>query len=84
VRGIEPSKLIFIDESGVNLALLRLCTRALIGQRTRGRKPQKRGRNISIISAMSLEKVVASVNIYGAVDAVIFEGFYCQGSAAKN
>ena len=35
----------------------------------------QRGRNISIISAISLEKVVASVNIYGAVDAVTFEGF---------
>ncbi|MDJ0541378.1 MAG: IS630-like element ISMae26 family transposase [Microcystis sp. M53603_WE2] len=75
VREIEASKLIFIDESGVNLALLRLYARALIGRRARGRKPQKRGRNISIISAISLEKVVASVNIYGAVDAVTFEGF---------
>ncbi len=74
VREIEASKLIFIDESGVNLALLRLYARALIGRRARGRKPQKRGRNISIISAISLEKVVASVNIYGAVDAVTFEG----------
>ncbi len=68
-------KLIFIDESGVNLALLRLYARALIVQISRRRKPQKRGRNISIISAISLEKVVASVNIYGAVDAVTFEGF---------
>ena len=75
VREIEASKLILIDESGVNLALLRLYARALIDRRTRGRNPQKRGRNISIISAISLEKVVASVNIYGAVDAVTFEGF---------
>jgi hypothetical protein len=29
----------------------------------------------TLISAISLEKVVASVNIYGAVDAVTFEGF---------
>ena len=63
VREIEASKLIFIDESGVNLALLRLYARALIAQRDREIKPQKRGRNISIISAISLEKVVALVNI---------------------
>lgn len=63
VREIEASKLIFIDESWVNLALLRLYARALIAQRDRGRKPQKRGRNISIIGAISLEKVVALVNI---------------------
>ncbi|ARI83175.1 hypothetical protein BH695_3896 [Microcystis aeruginosa PCC 7806SL] len=42
VREIEASKLIFIDESWVNLALLRLYARALIGRRSRGRKPQKR------------------------------------------
>ncbi|CCI29763.1 conserved hypothetical protein [Microcystis aeruginosa PCC 9808] len=46
MREIEASKLIFIDESGVNLALLRLYARALIAQRDRERKPQKRGRNI--------------------------------------
>ena len=75
MRKIEASKLIFIDELGVNLALLILYARALFVQKDRGRKPQKRGRNISIVSAISLEKVVASVNIYGAVDAVTFEGF---------
>jgi len=42
---------------------LRLYARALIAQRDRERKPQKRGRNISIIIAISLEKVVALVNI---------------------
>ncbi|GBD52535.1 hypothetical protein BGM30_16280 [Microcystis aeruginosa NIES-298] len=41
VREIEASKLIFIDESGVNLAQLRLYARALIGRRAWGRKPQK-------------------------------------------
>ena len=55
--------------------LLRLYARVLIGRRAQGRKPQKRGKNITIISAISLEKVVASVTIYGAVDAVPFEGF---------
>ena len=67
--------LIFLDESGVNLAMVRLYARALKGKRARGEKPQKRGRNISLISALSLRKVVASVNIYGAVDGVTFEAF---------
>jgi transposase len=55
--------------------MLRLYARALIGKRARGKKPQKRGRNVSIITAISLDKIIASVNIYGAVDAVTFEGF---------
>ena len=55
--------------------MVRLYARALKGKRARGEKPQKRGRNISLIFALSLRKVVASVNIYGAVDGVTFEAF---------
>ncbi len=75
IRDIRVEDLIFIDESGVNLALLRLYARALKGKRARGKKPQKRGKNISIISALSLQKVLASSNIYGSVDGVTFEAF---------
>lgn len=75
IRDIKVENLIFIDESGVNLAMLRLYARALKGKRARGKKPQKRGKNISIISALSLEKVLASSNIYGSVDGTTFEAF---------
>ncbi len=75
IREIRIEDLIFIDESGVNLAMLRLYARALKGQRARGTKPQKRGRNISMVTALSVEKVLASSNIYGSVDGVTFEAF---------
>jgi transposase len=75
IRDIKVEDLIFIDESGVNLAMIRLYARALKGKRARGVKPQKRGQNISIISALSLEKVLASSNIYGSVDGITFEAF---------
>jgi transposase len=67
--------LIFIDESGVNLAMVRLYGRALRGKRARGEKPQKRGKNVSIIGALGLEKVLAKAVIYGGVDGATFEGF---------
>lgn len=41
----------------------------------RGAKPQKRGKNISIISALCLEKVLVSSNIYASVDGLTFEAF---------
>lgn len=75
IRGIRVEDLIFLDESGVNLAMVRLYARALKGKRGRGEKPQKRGRNISLIGALSIREVVAYANIYGAVDAVTFEAF---------
>jgi hypothetical protein len=63
------------DESGGNLAMLRLYARALRGKRARGEKPLKRGKNISIISALSLEKGLADRIIYGSVDGATFEAF---------
>ena len=49
VRDIPTKDLIFIDESGVNLAMMRMYARAIVAQRARGSKPQKRGKNISIL-----------------------------------
>ncbi len=55
--------------------MVRIYARALKGARARGERPQKRGRNISLLSALSLEEVVASSNIYGSVDGITFEAF---------
>lgn len=75
IQNIPAEDLVFVDESGVNLAMVRLYARAIKGKRARGERPQKRGKNISIISALSLKKVLASSNIYGAVDTIVFEAF---------
>lgn len=58
--------------------MVRLYARALKGQRARGKKPQKRGRNVSLLAALSVQEILASVNIYGAVDGVTFEAFIVQ------
>lgn len=58
--------------------MIRMYARALKGKIARGKKPQKRGKNISLISALSLEEVVASRNIYGTVDKVTFEAFMAR------
>ena len=55
--------------------MLRIYGRALKGQRARGSKPQKRGKNVSLLAALSLNQVIASSNIYGAVNGVTFEAF---------
>ena len=55
--------------------MLRLYARAIVGTRARGKKPQKRGKNVSLLTAISLKKIIASVNIYGSVNAIVFEAF---------
>ena len=78
IRDVPVEDLIFLDEAGVNLALVRLYARALRGQRAYGTRPQKRGKNVSIIAAISLKGIVASVNILGAADRLTFEAFVIQ------
>lgn len=57
--------------------------RALRGHRARGSKPQKRGKNVSLLTALSLKEVIASSNIYGAVDGVTFEAFIANKLVPK-
>lgn len=83
VRDILAENLIFIDESGVNLALTRLCARAPKGQRAHGKRPQKRGRNVSIVGALSLTGLIASASIMGAFDGLTFEAFIAQRLVPK-
>lgn len=83
VRSLKVEDLIFIDESGVNLAMVRLYARSLRGRRARGSRPHKRGRNVSIIGAISVKEVVASVNLLGGTDGITFEAFIQQKLVPK-
>ena len=78
IRSIQVEDLIFVDEAGVNLALIRLYARALRGQRARGTRPHKRGKNVSMIAAIAFQGIVASVNLVGAADGLTFEAFVIQ------
>lgn len=75
ILGVREEDFVFIDEAGVNLALIRLYARAIKGQRARGTKPQKRGKNVSMIGAIALKGIIASVNVYGSSDGITFEAF---------
>lgn len=76
--GILASYLIFIDESGVNLALTRLFARSPRGQRARGTRPQKRGKNVSLIGAIGFDGILTQVSLLGATDSLTFEAFIAQ------
>ncbi len=55
--------------------MVRLYARALRGQRARGTRPSYRGKNVSMIGAIALKGIVASVNLLGATDGLTFEAF---------
>jgi hypothetical protein len=55
--------------------MVRLYARSLKGSRARGVKPNRRGKNISILRAISVKKVRASMNLVGLIDGITFEAF---------
>jgi hypothetical protein len=83
IKEISLKDLIFIDESGVNLAMVRLYARSLKGETAQGPKPTKRGKNVSIIGAMSVNEILTSVNLIGGTDAIIFEAFIIRKLVPK-
>jgi transposase len=69
------SKLIFIDESGINTGMARTYGRAPIGQRVEGAKPRNTGANISLVGALRLSGITAIMMLQGAIDGAAFTPF---------
>lgn len=66
----------FIDESGFHTSMTRLYARAPRGQRAYGKVPRNRGKNTTLIAAITLEGGMGeSVTIEGATDAEVFEAY---------
>lgn len=78
LQAISPENLIFIDEAGVNLSLIRQFARAPKGKRARGTRPQKRSKNVSVIGAIGLKGVITKYSLVGATDGLTFEAFISQ------
>jgi transposase len=67
---------VFVDESGMHTSMTRLYARAPRGQRAYGKVPRNRGKNTTLIAAITLEGGMGeSVAIEGATDAEVFEGY---------
>jgi transposase len=56
---VKLSDLVFIDETGVNLAMTRRYARATKGKRAYGTCPQNRGTNITLIGALATKGFLA-------------------------
>lgn len=67
--------MIFLDESGAHLAMTRLYGRTFGGSRLRWPTPYHRGNKFSLISAISTEKVVASLYFEESIEGELFSGF---------
>jgi transposase len=70
--------LVFIDETGIHLAMTRLYGRTPIGERLYDSEtPGNGGQNISLIGGMSINGLIATMSIVGSVNTDVFL-FYVQ------
>jgi len=75
---VKLADLVFVDESGVNLAMSRRYARSFEGTRAYGERPDGRGKNVTMIGAISLEGFVASLTFEGGTDSLAFQTYINQ------
>ena len=72
LRSISPEELIYLDESGVSTQMTRRYARAPRGVRVHETTPEGNWKILTILGAMSLRGMIATMTIEAATDAEIF------------
>ena len=75
LSGIDPARLVFVDETGTNLSLTRRYGRAKRGERVVGQVPRNPGPNVTLIAAMDRAGLLGAMTLTGALDGAAFETY---------
>jgi transposase len=72
----DARRLVFVDESGFHTSMTRLRARAPKGKRAYGKVPRNRGKNTTLIAAITLEGAMgAPMSVEGGTDSAAFEAY---------
>ena len=77
-KNLDTSKLRVIDETGSNIALTRLYGRAAKGKRAKGTIVRKRGKNVTMITDLSLQGLGEKFILDGSANGDLFEAYIEQ------
>ena len=72
VPGLDPTKLVFLDETGANVKMTRRYGRAPRGQRVVGRVPHGHWKTTTFVAALRADGLVAPMVIDGAMNGDLF------------
>jgi transposase len=75
VSTLKAHDLVFVDETGVNIAMARPYARAPKGQRVYAAVPVNTGKNLTVLGALSLTGIVEAMTIAGSSDGYVFSSF---------
>ena len=75
LAGVDPARLVFIDETGIDTRMTRPYARAARGQRAVGKVPRGRWERLTVIGALALDGLVASRGVAAATGTAVFLAF---------
>ena len=81
IRGqglLDPTRLVFIDETSVNTNMTRLCGRGLRGERVIGRVPFAAWKTLTFVAALRCDRMTAPMMIKGAINGETFLAYVEQ------
>jgi transposase len=74
----RAARLLFIDETGINLSMTRAYARTPAGERAVDAVPKNWGDNVTVTAALTLDGIVAPMMLHGAMTARAFEAYVEQ------
>lgn len=78
---VDAERLVFVDESSTNIAFTPRYVRAPKGERAHGKVPRNWGKNVTLISSITLSGMGPSMSIEGSSDTESF-GLYMRNILA--
>ena len=79
LAGIDPGRLVFVDETGIDTRMARTHARAARGRRAPGKVPWGRWERLTVLGALALDGgVVASMSVAAATGTAVFLAFVEQ------
>jgi transposase len=72
---VDPERLVFVDEMGINTSLSPVYAWASRGRRAYCSIPRNRGKNTTLLSSMSLSGMGPSLAVDGPTDREVFEAY---------
>ena len=78
---LAAERFVFVDEMGSNTSLSPLYGWSRVGERLRAEAPKNWGKNVTLLSSMSMEGMGPSVAVEGATTRAVFEAYVEQALA---
>jgi transposase len=75
LAGVDPARLVFVDETGIDTRMTRAYARAARGRRAVGRVPWGRWERLTVLGALALDGIVASRSAAAATGTAVFLAF---------